>query len=226
MKTEKRLLTITGVCFAAFAGVWYYCLMLYRELMDCFIEQASLRADPTEASGLYEGLCGRLQWNLAWTIGYGAPLVSVLVLLAFVRRRRPENGWIAVLAIHFLAFLCLALLHMTTFAHSTWAVWCPKPRVIATFPMAPWSPITDISSQLDASAGKWVTLSGFADQRDGHACLSVPEGQTKVSILVRDKTEWDGAPSHRSRMLIVKGLLTKEKSGYILSHTEHEWGDR
>ena len=107
-------------------------------------------------------------------------------------------------------------------------------RVILSFPMPGWHPAVNVSSQLDEAVGAVIVVRGFPVQVGGHAALRVldgvktgspedREGITNLVLVAKDVSSWTEDPSPGYSVLLVKGLLTRQNSGFCLDHTEHHW---
>ena len=80
---------------------------------------------------------------------------------------------------------------------------------------------TEVNRQLANAIGRRITINGARHEQDGVAAIWIPEN---IVILVPDRKEWKGAPSHRSH-LMVTGTLHHEDTGYYLTETSYEWLD-
>lgn len=99
-----------------------------------------------------------------------------------------------------------------------------KPRHIQTEYWTNMSPPSevDVNRELTDAIGGLITINGGPHQLDGKAAIWIP---SNTVILVPERTEWTGAPSHRSH-LMVTGKLTKADGQYVLSKTTYEWLDQ
>jgi hypothetical protein len=80
----------------------------------------------------------------------------------------------------------------------------------------------DVNRQLSRSIGKTITINGARHSIDGVAAIWIPE---ETTIRVPDRSEWTGAPSHRSHVMVT-GVLGVSNGQFELKQTTYEWIDR
>ena len=120
MREPRNLFCQLGL-FAVFQAAWGFLFYKFDELASDLIEFCSRKAE--HSGEFYPLLCKQLDWQLGWTLIYGAPVISLGCFLYFLWKSKPEWSWISLLGVQLISAWLAMILIMDAIMSISYRLW-------------------------------------------------------------------------------------------------------